>query len=61
MNRKVALGKGIASLIQETPNQLLAHSLQEEKKGKNISEQSDRPQPIWRGRASLGQRGGHQG
>ena len=30
MTKKVALGKGIGSLIRETPNQILAHSLQKE-------------------------------
>lgn len=32
MAKKIALGKGIASLIQETPNQILAQSLKEETK-----------------------------
>lgn len=32
MAKKIALGKGIASLIQETPNQILAQSLKEEEK-----------------------------
>ena len=40
MAKKIALGKGIASLIQETPNQILSQSLKDldKEQGKKESE-----------------------
>ena len=39
MTKKVALGKGIGSLIRETPNQILAHSLQDSEEASSPMEE----------------------